>query len=882
MLVGRDHERRQLTALLDGVVGGTARAMLVVGEPGMGKSALVGATADEARERGIRVVTVTAVENEQAIPYAVGDLLLAQLGTGATASDTASLLRAIGEASEAGPLLVVVDDLHWVDDETRRALTFAVRRLLADPVAVLLASRPSSAVEAELSGVERLDLEPLAPDDAAALLRRTNPSVDPATARAVALSLGALPLALVESAALLPAHGVSGPLPVPVGQAVVDRYAAGVERLDPTSRLAVTVLAASDGGEPSLLGVALGEAGLSLGSLEAAEADGLVELGLAPRFVHPLARSATYTAATPALRRTAHTAWAQAAAAAGQRSRALRHRIAAAVGPDEELATEVEAEVSRLVAVNARAEAISLAETAVALSVDADARRRRLLALVECVPVPPRMMEAVAELERSGASNDVRARCAVALSYWHGEDDLHAMVEALVSGLDTAALDQELRARIELARIANALDLVDLNRLAVAVDDVESAALRHLWPLAALGQGCTVLGQHRRATGHLRAAAEVASATPVEQLGFPELVYWTASLRQLGDRPEEHRAALQTFSRFVDRGDDPSHRMHYAFVAADRARVDGQWSRAVAGYAEAYDLESAVFGMPTSRTAWVWARTQAHRGDLDDARRLVEVGRRTQSFEAPGLDDVWGDHVEGLVAQLGGAPRAAVAAFSRAAHTAPVTHGAQGPRAASAVELVELLVSLGERERAAEELARIDAALDGIVDRVGLGLLARCRALVGTADPAEAFDEAIALHDQAEDPFEAARTRLLQGEHLRRSGRPRDARPLLEESFAAFRAVGAAPWAARAGEELRASGVTVDAPAASTDLLTPSELRVALAVSDGMTNAEAAAALFLSVKTVEFHLGRAFRKLGVRSRTQLRREMEKQGLLVAP
>lgn len=422
-----------------------------------------------------------------------------------------------------------------------------------------------------------------------------------------------------------------------------------------------------------------------------------MELGLAPRFVHPLARSATYTAATPALRRTAHTAWAQAAAAAGQRSRALRHRIAAAVGPDEELATEVEAEVSRLVAVNARAEAISLAETAVALSVDADARRRRLLALVECVPVPPRMMEAVAELERSGASNDVRARCAVALSYWHGEDDLHAMVEALVSGLDTAALDQELRARIELARIANALDLVDLNRLAVAVDDVESAALRHLWPLAALGQGCTVLGQHRRATGHLRAAAEVASATPVEQLGFPELVYWTASLRQLGDRPEEHRAALQTFSRFVDRGDDPSHRMHYAFVAADRARVDGQWSRAVAGYAEAYDLESAVFGMPTSRTAWVWARTQAHRGDLDDARRLVEVGRRTQSFEAPGLDDVWGDHVEGLVAQLGGAPRAAVAAFSRAAHTAPVTHGAQGPRAASAVELVELLVSLGER-----------------------------------------------------------------------------------------------------------------------------------------------------------------------------------------
>jgi DNA-binding CsgD family transcriptional regulator len=195
------------------------------------------------------------------------------------------------------------------------------------------------------------------------------------------------------------------------------------------------------------------------------------------------------------------------------------------------------------------------------------------------------------------------------------------------------------------------------------------------------------------------------------------------------------------------------------------------------------------------------------------------------------------------------------------------------------VDLTEALVIVRQVASARREADRLAEWLDGIVDPPGLALVQRCLALTRPDDADEHYAAAKTFHEQADDPFEAGRTLLLHGEHLRRTRRPRDARQVLQEAMSRFQQVGAGPWLERASRELGATGQPPSGKTPSTKSpLTPQELRVAMAVVDGMSNAEAAASLFLSVKTVEFHLSRVYRKLDVRSRGGLARALERSGI----
>jgi DNA-binding CsgD family transcriptional regulator len=915
MLLGRELETSRINSLLDGAREGRSGSLILSGEPGIGKTALleyaVGRTGD------MRVLRAKGVESEAELPFvALADLvqpvlrlldeipdaqaaaLRAALALGPpSAGDRfttcAGFLSLLGAAAELTPVLVIVDDAHWVDRSSLQALQFAARRLDAEGIAVLIARRRDGS-ELEQSGLPELVLEGLVGDAAEAVLRQPGRVIaNDVTRELIAASRGN-PLALLEVPSLLSPAQLAGeePLsaPVPPGEALERAFLQQVEKLPTETQRALVIAAASSpSSDLEQIIAAVRRVGIEPDALDPAERAGLTVVdGDRLEFAHPLLRSAVYHGAPAMQRSAAH----EALAGGGGEERAW-HLAAAAQAPDAAIAAELEESATAASGRGGHAEAASAFEAAARLAEAPDARAKLL-------------RDAADEARRGGQT-------AKALEL------LDAALEAAQQP-ELAARIQHLYGVIEMWSVSAlaAYERLSAEAYRIEASDPERAA----WLLTDAGWACFMAGEVVLGRGAAERAValtegrgglvevlssalfaialllhgERAKAEPLlrrhepllEGSGFLERGYavaWPGAQALVW--MEDHDQARDVFGRVIEEARAKSSPSVLPYPLTGLAELDfrtGGWARAYANATEAVALarETAQPAALSFALAGL-ARIEAAQGREEDSRlHVTEAFDLGEGGVGAGAVVVYAAAALGLLELGTGRVEEAIGPLTRVAHEVRA-HGLLQPTVIQwAPDLVEALARAGRREDALELLDEFEAAAESSLSTWARGAAARCRGLL-TDDGFEAdFARAIELHEALGAPFEIARTELCFGERLRRTRRRKEARTVLRTAIERFERVGAAPWAQRANNELRASGETVQPGAViATNELSPQELQVALAVAKGATNREAGAALFLSPKTIEAHLGRVYRKLEIRSRTELAALLAREEVLTA-
>ena len=890
MLVGRGDQLHRLAGQLSKARDGRAGALCLVGGPGMGKTSLLDAAAEMATRSDMRVVRFVALEPEREIPAAGLDVLLLALGSPQGAKSPAGLLEALSDASSDGPLLVALDDVQWLDPQTVASVSFTARRLLADPIAVLMAGRPEIDRMPALRHLERMEVPPLDPADGAQVLRSVVPTVQQPTAEAVARSLAGVPLAIAEAARLLPPEVLSGlaaiPDPIPVSSAVQDRYAAGFTDLDEAARRAALLLAVDMSGDPEVIRRAFAAAGIPEGTLQDCEDAGLVTMSPPPRFVHPLARAAVHSASPAGDVRAANEVLAR-VLAGREDDAALRHRTAATLPPDPALSAELEAYATRLAgSPAARVQAGEVGLLAAQFAAQPGERVRLRLWSAQCLG-GTRACAIVDGLDPQGLSADDSAKRvlihmenddeSIGQGMFRRSSSSSADTAAQLAALDTARLSPEMAAVLDNWRAWLAMETLDREGLEAAVERL--AAHRRQpddWEgLVALGQALTFLGEHRRATDHLREAVRLTDSVDPAGLRPDQLISWAVAPGWLGEDDRYHAERFRRMDHLLRVTGQPENVVSAAFFRSERARREGEWTRAESLLQEALEI-SGLLGSPDFTSSARLACLLAYRGEGEQVREHI-----ASASEGGGAWSRWNSHwliqAQGALALTQGDPQSAVSVLAPLRELPFVGRGARDHVAAGLVDTVEAYVALGEVDAARAVCDELATRLDGVVDPLGLAFVARSRGLVdGDHD---LLAEAVNHMSRTTEVFENARCCLLLGEQLRRSRQPRRAREWLHRAEHGFAQVRARPWLDRARRELAASGERVPSEGSVVAVdLTPQETRVALAVSAGHTNAEVARQLFLSVKTVEFHLSRVYRKLDVRSRGGVGRALADLGI----
>jgi DNA-binding CsgD family transcriptional regulator/tetratricopeptide (TPR) repeat protein len=909
MLFGRERESARIDELLNGARGRRGGALVLRGETGIGKTALLNDAIE--RAAGMRVLRALGVESEveiafsglhellrpalssvDTIPEAQAVALRAALALEGDAvaerltvfGGVLSLLAAIAEEQ---PLLCVIDDAQWLDEASAAAMGFAARRLGAEGVAVLFGVRDPEIRTYAAPGIPELQLGGLDRGASRQLLATCVPAdAAPHVAeQLIELSAGN-PLALIELPSGLTASQLAGqgPLGEPMrARPAVERiFARRLAQLPGSTRRAVLVAAASDVSELRDVSRALAVLGLDSETLDQAEHAGVVTLGSSVEFCHPLARSAIYGAADDRARSEAHRALAVAAGAAGEGDRQAWHLAAAAHAPDEEIASAlVRAAESARHRGGAWSEAKAL-ERAARLTPNAEVRAQRLI----------RAGDAAYRAGRLGLADSLLEDAT--RGHLELPDLAHAQARRAYIRIERGELDDALDLMIG---GANDLERMDPRAAAVLLTNAATAADHHRldlrWSLTLAERAwrlageraiddpelCHIVSFQRLSAGRVRDAMELAwrCADLVENdVGRGVVVADAASTLLYAG---EHAPARSLLERAVaaDRRFGATGDLGYALhISAQVNWYDGRLQRAYSHALEAVQILEELGARQTlddclSRLAMVEAvlgresdsHSHAQRA-LESALSLGDRKNEVRARSALGMLALATGDAEEAVTQL--APT--VAALE-----------AGGFRNPNQFRIHPDLVEAYARLRRADEARPIAASLERQAHdtrvRWTLGVAMRCRALVADADAAAeaAFDEALRLHEDA-GLFERARTQLCFGEHLRRRGHRRNARVRLGAAREAFEATGAAPWEERARAELRASGLTLrrrQPPA--PDRLTPQELQVARLVAEGKSNRDVAATLFITPKTVEFHLTRVYRKLEIHSRSQLPRLM---------
>jgi DNA-binding CsgD family transcriptional regulator len=902
MLVGRDRECARLDAIIAEARAGAGGALVLRGDPGIGKTALL-AWASE-RAEGMAILRARGVESEIELAYAgllealrpaLGALerlpapqataLRGALGLGpAAASDRylvgAATLSLIAAHAEDAPVVVLVDDVHWLDPSSAAALVFAARRLVADAAAMVFATRVGERAAVDDAGLPELELGGL--DAAAArmvLVRAAGGPVPPATAEWLHAATGGNPLGLVELAAEAPRLGPAPvDAPAPLGARIEGALRRRLGGLSAGARAALLVAAASDADDVAPVLRAAPAVGGSLVGLEEAERAGLVHLGAGRLvFQHPLVRSAAYAAGSGAERRAAHRALADALEPAEEDRRAW-HVAAGTVDPDEAVAARLAAVAARARERSAFAAAATAYERAARLTPAAGAAARRRLGAADAAWLAGQAEHALALVDEAQASAPEPALGAD-LAHLRGQiaarrGPVSEAVIGLMVGAEAIAPIDPAKASMMAADAAYAAfdaaapeAMIAAARRAVELappGDARTACLA----AAAHGAALVMAGAGDEAVTELRrAAAQIAAAPQLHE--DPLLARWLGIaplfLRESSAGADELRAATARARARGAIGALPP----ALFELGTDAAGSGRWSEAVAYYDEGLAIATETgLRVDVATILAGLARIEARRGADGAAARAEEALALSREVGLP-IYETWALAALGDLQLVGGELEGAIASLEAKERLLSDAELLDVDLSA-APELVEAYVRTGRAEDArAQALAHAERAhAKGRPWAVARAL--RALALVSDDDPEDRFALALEAHARTDDLFELARTRLCLGERRRRDGRRADAREELRAALEAFELLGASPWAERAREELAATGERARRRDPSTlDELTPQELRIALLLAEGATTRQAAEALFLSPKTIEYHLRHVYMKLGVNDRAAL-------------
>lgn len=902
MLVGRSDETTAIDRLLAAAREGRSGVLVLRGDAGIGKSSLL-AYANE-RANGFTVLRGTGIESESELPYAAlhqvlrpvldrvdllpepqaASLRAAFALSAETVEDrfrvSLGLLSILAEAAEERPLLCLIDDAQWLDQASADALVFVARRLEAEQIALLFAARDDDEHPFVARGVNEFRLSSLSALDARALLdERLGPALAPGVADWLVDSANGNPLALVELPGTLSDRQLAGHDPLAGALAattsVEQVYLERVATLPESARSLLVLAAAEETGARATVERAAAELGLDLRELAAAESAGVVRVaGDQLEFRHPLMRSAIYRGAGFTERERAHRVLAVASAAAGNPDRAAWHRAAATVGPDEAVARELEETADRARVRSGYAAAAAALDRAAELSADPASAAPRLVAGADAAWHAGQGERATGMLDRAAPlASDPLLRAELdnvrGIIGWRS-DDLFDACTALVRGAEViAALDSH-KALLMLAdagciclETGDYAQLAQIAQLAGTLPRSESEDDAFLTDLL-VGVGSITEGRTAREVPLV--AETLARSGDVDE---PGLLIWAAvGASVIGDEGAEtfilRRAlALARAAAAVDRLTTVLLTYCTSGLLANRYGVVAEATEGLRLAREAGLPNSA--NLHLAQLAWL----AAVRGDEDECRacaaEAAEPARARGHALAYSIAE-WGV----ALLDLGAGRHDVTIARLTALHSAP--SGACHPYFAlnSAPDLVEASVRAGHDDEARTAYALVEDFAAPGAPAWALGLAARCRALLAGDDGESEFEEALSLHSGAKRPFDRARTELLYGEFLRRHRRRVEAREHLHAAVEAFHDLGAAPWAERARAELRSSGETArrHEPGALADL-TPQELQIARLVGEGESNKEVAAQLFLSPRTVEYHLRKVFMKLGISSRAEL-------------
>jgi len=903
-LLDRQRERAVLDGLLGDLRSGRGRALVVRGEAGVGKSALLEYVTGAATD--MRVARAAGAESEMELAFAALHLLCAPLLDGleglpgpqrdalgiafglreGDAPDRflvgLAVLTLLSEAAEERPLLCVIDDVEWLDTASAQVLAFAARRLLAEPVGLVFAAREPGE---QFRGLADLEVRGLPDQDARTLLRSVvRFRLDERVRDRILAEADGNPLAVLELPRGLDPAQLAGGFGLPGARAVPARIEQGfrrrIEALPADTRSLMLVAAAEPTGDPTMVWGAAERLGIPASAEVAAQTEGLMEIGAWVRFRHPLVRSAVYSAAPPPERRAAHRALAEVTDRDGDPDRRAWHLAAAASGPDEEVAAELERSAGRAQARGGMAAAAAFLRRAAEFTREPALRAERALAAAQA-SLQAGALDAAAELLAMAVATPLdelqQARAAllrgqIAFASGGGNDAPALLVKAAkqLEPLDAALarqtyLDAWLAAMFA-GRFAGAGDLHEVSSAARAAPPPAGAP----GPSDLLLDGLAVLVTEGRteAAPLLRRAARIFAE---EEISMTERLRWgflaVVAAIMVWDEQHWHTIEVRQLRSCREAG-LLAQLVIYVNSMAILKTWSGDFGAAAGLVAEAEDIAAAT-GTRFASFASLWLA--GFRGAEAGAVPLIEAVIKDSRATGQGLAVQESQRLSAVLYNGLGRYESAVTHAQQASEQAPELFTAMWVLP----ELIEAASRTGQTQLAAGALGRLAEATGVAQTDWGQGIYARSRALLSDGEDAEtSYREAIDRLSRTPLRPELARAHLLYGEWLRRAGRRTDARVQLHTAHGMFDEIGMEAFAERAGRELLASGETVRKRTAEAhDQLTPQETQIAHLARAGMSNPEIAAQLFLSVRTVEWHLRKVFTKLGIRSRLQLQRAL---------
>jgi len=898
MLLDRLTERAALGQLLDAARGGRSGALVVHGEAGVGKTALLENTITSAA--GLRIARVAGIESEMELAFAVLQQLCAPmldklealpdpqraalgvafgLNTGAAPDRFLvglAALSLLSEVAEQQPLLCVIDDAQWLDRASAQALAFVARRLLADPVALVFATREPGE---EFRGLPELLVGGLRDGDARELLSSViSGPLDARVRDRIVAETGGNPLALLELPRDVPgfpdtpgAPGVPG-----LSGRIEDSFRRRLEVLPAATQRLMLVAAAEPAGEPVLVWRAAERLGIGAGAVAPAADAGLLAIGERVTFRHPLVRSAVYRAASPAERRAAHQALAGATDPQADPDRRAWHRAQATLGPDEEVASELERSAGRAQARGGLAAAAAFLERSAALTLDPVRRAGRALAAAQAKYQAGAFEAALGLLASAEAgppdqfrrARADRLRGQIAFASSRSSDAPPLLLKA---ARQFEPLDPRLARETYLDALAAA---TFAGRLALGGGMREVAEAARMAPpppgsargpdLLLDGLALMICEGHPAGAPVLRRAVSAFRGTDVSA---EEELHWLWLACHAAGMVWDHASWDVLSDRQVTLARDAGALFTLAIAFNTRSAAHlfaGEFTEAASMVAQA---ESVIEATGSSIAPYGPLGLAVFRGQETQAAQLIQAITDDARRRGEGRALSFAQWAAAVLFNSLGRYEEALAVAHRASEDSPAVQFASW----ALVELIEAAVRSALPERAAGALQRLAIIARACGTDWALGAEARSRALVSDGAPAEnLYREAIDRFGRTRQRVELARAHLLYGEWLRRQRRKRDARDQLGRAYEIFDSIGAAAFAERARIELRATGAqALKRTTGTPDVLTAQEALIARLASQGASNPQIAAQLFISPATVAYHLGKVFAKLGISSRSQL-------------